>query len=147
MQRLCPRTAIKKFAPPIAGIAGVRQPYTSSGGRQAEEDALFYTRVSERLRHKQRALTAWDYERLVLGQFPDIYKVKCIPASLAQDPDNPGSVRLVVIPDIRNKRPFDPFEPKASADMLANIKEFLADKLPVWAIAQCRQPPLCRRKA
>ncbi|HEY4899322.1 MAG TPA: baseplate J/gp47 family protein, partial [Terriglobales bacterium] len=135
-----PSASIKKFAPPIAGIAGVRQPYTSSGGRVPEQDSLFYTRVSERLRHKQRALTAWDYERLVLARFPEIYKVKCVPASLSRNPDDPGSVRLVVIPDIRNKRPFDPFEPKAPADMLANIQEFLADKVPVWAAVSVGNP-------
>ncbi len=135
-----PAESIKKFAPPVAGIAGVRQPYTSRGGRVAEQDTLFYTRVSERLRHKQRALTAWDYERLVLARFPEIYKVKCIPASLADNPDAPGSVRVVVIPDIRNKRPFDPFEPKAPADMLADVQDYLADKVPVWATVSVGNP-------
>ncbi len=135
-----PADSVKKFTPPIAGIFGVRQPYTSRGGRVAEEDTLFYTRVSERLRHKRRALTAWDYERLVLARFPEVYKVKCVPASLSQNPENPGLVRLVVIPDIRNKPPFDPFEPKASADMLANIKEFLVDKVPVWAALSVGNP-------
>jgi hypothetical protein len=38
-----------------------------------------------------------------------------------------------VIPDIRHKRPFNPFEPKASADLLADIKAYLADYSPVWA--------------
>lgn len=135
-----PADSVKKFAPPIAGISAVHQPYTSRGGRVAEQDALFYTRVSERLRHKQRALTAWDYERLVLARFPEIYKVKCVPASLSQDPDTPGTVRLIVIPDIRNKRPFDPFEPKASADTLTNIEEFLADKVPSWATLSVGNP-------
>jgi Baseplate J-like protein len=130
-----PALSIKKFAAPVTGIAGVRQPYTSAGGRIAEQDALFYTRVSERLRHKQRALTAWDYEHLVLGQFPEIYKAKCIPAG-----DDSGTVRVVVIPDVRNKRPFDPFEPKAPADLLARIREFLADKVPALATVRVENP-------
>ena len=135
-----PADSIKKFAPAVAGISGVRQPYTSSGGRVAEQDTFFYTRVSERLRHKQRALTAWDYERLVLARFPEIFKVKCIPASLSHNPDAPGLVRVIVIPDIRNKRPFDPFEPKAPADTLADIQEYLADKVPVWATLSVGNP-------
>jgi hypothetical protein len=126
--------SIKTFSPPIAGISGVRQPYTSIGGRQAEEDIVFNTRVSERLRHKQRALSAWDYERLVLAQFPEIYKTKCIPSSMFRDPDDFGTVRVIVIPDIRNKMPFDPFEPKASAEMLAKISEYLVSKVPAWAV-------------
>jgi len=128
-----PVGSIKKFKLPIAGIAGVRQPYTSRGGRAAEADSLFYTRVSERLRHKQRALSAWDYERLVLAQFPEVYKVKCIPASLARNPEAPGAVQVVVIPDIHNKMPFDPFEPKASAELLAQISDYLEARIPQWA--------------
>ncbi len=128
-----PVGSIKKFKLPIAGISGVRQPYTSRGGRAAEEDSLFYTRVSERLRHKQRAVSAWDYERLVLAQFPEVYKVKCIPASVARNPDEPGAVQIVVVPDIRNKMPSEPFEPKASAELLADISAYLGARVPQWA--------------
>ena len=127
-----PVGSIKTFKAPIAGISGARQPYTSRGGRAAEADNLFATRVSERLRHKRRALSAWDYERLVLAQFPEVYKVKCIPASLARNPDAPGAVQVVVIPDIHNKMPFDPFEPKASAELLAQITDYLGARVPPW---------------
>ncbi|MCP4660541.1 MAG: hypothetical protein GY856_34510, partial [bacterium] len=67
----------------------------------------------------------WDYERLVLERFPEIYKAKCIPAHLAGTFDPPGKVRVVVIPDVRNRLPFDPFAAKAPADLLAEITEYL----------------------
>ena len=60
-----PARTIKSAVAPIAGLAAVRQPYTSFGARPAETDASFYTGVSERLRHKQRGVTFWDYERLI----------------------------------------------------------------------------------
>ena len=88
----------------------------------AERAEAFYGRVSERLRHKQRALTQWDYERIVLERFPEVYKAKCIPAGLSGNGGQPGRVGLVVIPDIRNRFPFDPFEPKAPSDLLADIE-------------------------
>ncbi len=56
----------------------MKQPFQSFDGKHAEVGKEFYTRVSERLRHKGRAITAWDYEHLVLDRFPGIYKVKCI---------------------------------------------------------------------
>ncbi|MFN0195040.1 MAG: baseplate J/gp47 family protein [Aestuariivirga sp.] len=118
---------------PIGGVARVRQPYTSFGGKMAEQDASFYVRVSERLRHKRRALTAWDYERLVLEKFPRIYKVKCLRADPLAHPRDPGRVELVVIPDIRNRLQFDPFEPKAPADLIRDIETFLQDKIPPFA--------------
>ncbi|MCU0837335.1 MAG: baseplate J/gp47 family protein [Rhodospirillales bacterium] len=120
-----PAGSIKSLADPLPAIARVRQPYTSFGGKVAEDRPSFYTRVSERLRHKRRAVTLWDYERLVLEEFPEIYKVKCLPARLADDADGGGQVRLIIIPDIRHKRPADPFEPKAPAALLARVAAFV----------------------
>jgi len=90
---------------------------------------MFYTRISERLRHKQRALTVWDYEHLILNRFPQIYKAKCLPA----DPEQLGQVEITVIPDIKEKLPFNPFEPKAPSDLLADIQAYLSDKVPAFA--------------
>lgn len=117
----------------IPGVAAFHQPYTSFGGKMAEVDARFYVRVSERLRHKQRALTPWDYERLVLEKFPQLYKVKCLRADPVAHPRAPGRVELIVIPDIKNRLPFDPFEPKAPADLIRDIGAFLQDKTPPFA--------------
>jgi YD repeat-containing protein len=71
-------------SPDTAG--SVVLPYDSFGGRVAEDDSTFYTRVSERLRHKDRAITLFDYERLVLEEFPEIYKVRCLNHTVV-DPD------------------------------------------------------------
>lgn len=142
-----PAGTIKKLASPMRGIAGVHQLYTGYGGAPSEKDAAFHARVSERLRHKQRALTLWDYERLVLQHFPAIYKAKCLPARLddqaTQAHDRartPGEVVVIVIPDIRNQIPFDPFEPKAPASTIGDIAVWLADKVPASATVEVRNP-------
>ena len=70
-------------------IKSVVQPFASFGGQAAENNRRFRTRVSERLAHKQRAITPSDYEKLVLQAFPDISDVKCITGV-------PGEVTLVV---------------------------------------------------
>lgn len=124
-----PAGSIAELVEPLPEVAGVRQPYTSYGGKMAEQDQSFYIRTSERLRHKRRALTIWDYERMILERFPQIYKAKCLPAA----PDAPGRVEIIVIPDIRNKLPFDPFEPKAPADQIADIESYLAESSPAFA--------------
>lgn len=108
-----------------ATIAKVEQPYSSFGGRRQEDSAAFYTRASERLRHKQRAVTRWDYERLVLEQFPQIYKVKCLtPADVSATPSN-AQVTVVVIPNLTNTAPFLPLEPKAPQYLLRQIETYL----------------------
>lgn len=110
---------------PIPGLGTLSQPYTSFGGRPAESPAGLATRAAERLRHRRRALTCWDYERLALARFPSLYKVKCLPAGPGDDPADLGLVRVVVIPDLRGRLPCDPFGPKASADRIAEIADYL----------------------
>jgi hypothetical protein len=133
LSRSLPAETITQLVEPLPEVSALRQPYTSYGGKMAEQDSHLYTRVSERLRHKQRALTVWDYEHLVLQQFPQIYKVKCLPADLTTQPDGPSGVEIIVIPDIKDKLPFNPFEPKAPADLLADIATYLSDKTPSFA--------------
>lgn len=134
--RPLPPGSITALEAPLAAVTRIRQPYTSYGGKMAEQDCMFYTRVSERLRHKNRALTQWDYEHIVLERFPQIYKAKCLPA----DSDHLGRVEIVVIPDMKNKLPFNSFEPKAPADVIADIEAYLADKLPACASVKVKNP-------
>ena len=67
----------------------------------------------------------------VLEKFPQLYKVKCLrPDATARVP---GLIELVVIPDIKNRLPFNPFEPKVPADLIRDIEAFLRDKTPPFA--------------
>nr|VFJ43043.1 MAG: Baseplate J-like protein [Candidatus Kentron sp. DK] len=124
-----PAESIRGPIEPRPGLGSIHQPDTSIGGKVRERDDTFRRRVSERLRHRQRALDLWDYEHLILERFPEIYKVKCLPAGS----EEPGAVRVVIIPDIRNRLPFNPFEPKAPTDLMADIQSWLADKVPAFA--------------
>ncbi|MFC1603751.1 baseplate J/gp47 family protein [Planctomycetota bacterium] len=133
-----PAETITGLTEPMPEIVSVRQPYTSYGAKMKEQENIFYTRVSERLRHKNRALTLWDYERLVLERFPQIYKAKCLPANVKDHPAVPGKVEIIIIPDIRNQLPRDPFEPRASAELIADIESYLLDKSPAYATVKAR---------
>lgn len=124
----------------IRGLIDFIQPYTSFHGKAQETEAAFYRRASERLRHKSRALTMWDYERLVLEKFSDIYKVKALSTDLLDVDATPGSVTVLVIPDIRAGRPFDPFEPKVPLNRLTEIQHFLRQLAPPFADVQVKNP-------
>ena len=84
----------------VPGLGTIRQIGPSGGGRPAEDFERLVARASERLRHKNRAVTPWDYEHLVLERFPTVSKVKCFPnMDVASYPSPaPGSVLLVVVP-------------------------------------------------
>ncbi len=120
---------IKKLKDSKASISKITQPYSSFGGEIKEQYSDFYTRVSERLRHKSRAITIWDYERLVLSAFPSIYKVKCLNHTKYSNGSfaemAPGNVTLIVISNVRNTNAVDLLKPKTSLNTLTEIKEFI----------------------
>lgn len=115
-----PPDTITGFYKRQSGIKTISQPYISFGGKSAESEIAFLPRISERLRHRERALTAWDIERLVLAHFPDVYKAKCLPTKY-----NRGEVVVVLVPDIRGKVLYDAFKPKMPLNRLREIGNFL----------------------
>lgn len=112
----------------IPAIKNVSQPYPSFGGVPAESNDSFYRRISERLRHKNRATSVWDYEHLLLESFSDIYKVKCLPHTDTENRLRPGSVRLAVVPDWRKRPTGNPLQPKANRIFLREMTEFMTNK-------------------
>lgn len=109
-----------------ASIKAVRQPYLSFGGRSSETDTDFFRRCSEQLRHRNRAITTWDFERLVLEAFPEIFKVKCLLHSNADGENQPGAVALVVVPDVRD---LPSLEPRAGAVLISRIDDYVNTNL------------------
>jgi hypothetical protein len=121
---------IKKLKNKVSQIKSVTQPYASFGGKVTEQDDEFYTRVSERLRHKGRAETFWDYEHLVLENFAQIYKIKAVNHSNKEGLHEPGNVLLVGIPNIKNNNAVNVLEPRNSLNTLEEIEDFLATVAP-----------------
>jgi hypothetical protein len=117
-----PAGGIAKVRGGLAGVKSVKQPYASFGGAAAEGDDAFHTRVAERLRHKDRCVTRWDYERIVLEAFPSIHRVKCIPHAKDGAWMSPGNVLLVVVPDLANQNAVDPLQPRVDADTLDRVR-------------------------
>lgn len=130
-----PAGLIAKAQTEVAAIKKISQPYPSFGGLPKEEKDSFYRRSSERLRHKGRAITLFDYERIVLQAFPEIYKTKCIPHTLGLPTEQsdfqlaPGHVLLAVIPDLKHLKFADRFEPKATRGLLDKVEEHLRQRV------------------
>ena len=116
-----PAGTIAKLVGGAAAVKSVAQPFASFGGAQREGDDAFRTRVAERLRHKDRCITPWDYERVVLQQFPEVHRVKCIPHARPDAWMAPGHVLVVVVPDLRNRNAVDVLRPRVDADTCHRI--------------------------
>ena len=141
-----PAGSISKLVKSDSAIDKVEQPYSSFGGKVKEESRDYYTRVSERLRHKHRAITIWDYEHMTLQQFPSVYKVKCInhtrfEGTLANYSEMaPGHVTLVVVSNVQNKNAVDPLRPMTSLATLDSIHSYIDGLNPMSAEIHVKNP-------
>ncbi len=117
--------SISKPLTPSQTIKEVFQPIQSYGGKMPEKEEHLYKRISERLSHKNRAVSAYDYERLILDKFPDIYKVKCFSNMSKMKEIDPGHILIVVIPFSKNKKKEVHNPPLVSARILNRIKNYV----------------------
>lgn len=131
-----PAGSISKMKDADVAIKSVSQPYDSFAGRVPEAEGHFYIRVSELLKHKGRAIQKFDYERLVLEAFPQLFKVKCVNHSFALDahryvndiPMAPGYIIMAVIPDMNKLKASQLFEPRVPVSLLESIQEYLQER-------------------
>ena len=133
-------STINKLETDVGSVKTVKQPYASFGGKIQEDDEQYYTRVSERLRHKERSITLWDYERLILQHFPNVYKAKCINHASPDSFYAPGHVLVVVVPDLTNQNAINPFQPQVDKNTLDNITVFLQNHSSSWVTHHVTNP-------
>jgi len=131
----------------VPGLRAVYQagpsfgPRPVSPGMRCDVVDMLRRSSAERLRHKNRASTVWDYERLVLDRFPAVFKVKCIaheqvPRKIgASQRDtrtgsiSPGAVMVVVVPAPRQGEQFDSTQaPRIDAYVLGEIARDLRER-------------------
>jgi hypothetical protein len=127
----------------VAGLGTVLQPMPSFGGRPAEVERAYQLRLAERLRHKDRAAQPWDYERLVLERFPQVWKAQALPARDAGGPA-PGSVLVVVVPSESGNESSDTAVPRASTVLLGTIQDYLAQRASPFATIEVVNPAYVR---
>ncbi len=125
--------AISKLVQPAAAVKTIIQPFESFGGRGAEQPMAFNARISERLRHKDRAIALWDYERVILEAFPQVYKVKCLNHTYYEADgyreSAPGHITVVTIPNLQFHNLRDPLKPFTSLGLIEEIKVFLKKRM------------------
>lgn len=126
-------SSISKLETADASVKQVVQPYETFGGEVPEMQQLYYVRVSELLRHKGRSIQKFDYERITLNAFPQLFKAKCINHSFWLNahhyendfPYAPGYVMMAVIPDLTKLKAGNTFEPKAPVSLLEKIDAYI----------------------
>ena len=152
LETALPAETISKLKISDAAIKKTAQPYASFGGKPIETDGHFYTRASERLRHKDRASTMWDYEHLILEEFPTVYKAKCLNHTqvcrdaandiLADNEQKPGHVTVVTVPDLKLNEAINPLRPFTHKKTLVAIDKFLRQRISPFVNLEVTNPKL-----
>ena len=112
-----------------AKILSVNQPFPTEGGRLSEDERRFQIRVSERLRHKQRAILPRDYELIILEKFPSVGDAKCLTHDEAKGFGVKPSELVIVVAPLR-RAGADDQEPRVPEYLLHDIGTYLLDRCP-----------------
>ncbi|MBS0032278.1 hypothetical protein ACTJJ0_33805 [Chitinophaga sp. 22321] len=132
-----PPLTIKKTQRDIRTIQAIWQLFPSFGGRKTESENKFYTRVSERLRHKQRPVSALDIAQVLLEAFPEILIVKSIHTP---SPASKEDVSIIVVPRQLDNGLFNSTQPKVDLDTLCRIQAFMQQRISPFVSLSIRNP-------
>lgn len=133
-----PSESITDLIVPSSAISDVHQPFESFGGRPKETKRAFYSRMSDRLQHKQRGITASDIEHLILEEFPGIRQVRCYTPISHPDLVSQGEVKVVVIPAKKRNLSYD--QPLVNYRKLSEIQDFVKSITPDFVNIRVMNP-------
>ena len=122
-----PRGTIEQLRTTVPYVDRVTNLEAAVGGQNLEDWDSLCERGSRWLRHRDRAVTAEDYEDLAKLASPNVAKAKCYPAEdRARDPlantVRRGMISVVVVPRSADARP------QPNLDLLRRVREFLTER-------------------
>jgi hypothetical protein len=94
--------------------------------------------VAERIRHKNRCLTRWDIEHMLLDRFDELNQVKCIGYNGHENFISKGEIVIVAIPKVFGEKQF--FEPKLSPELIEEIRDYLRKHTSPFLKMEIRNP-------
>ncbi|MBE16826.1 MAG: hypothetical protein CL867_11315 [Cytophagaceae bacterium] len=107
-------------------IATISEPYAFKISDTTKDTRDFYTHVSEQLRHKNRGVTNWDIERLVLDKFKEVDKLRVFGRCTTPNELIIGNhLQVVVIPKIASGVQSASANVKMPLEVLENIKRYV----------------------
>lgn len=100
-----PAGTIRELRSGVSYVETVFNPLAASGGAAMESVAAGRERATRRLRHRDRAVSAEDYEWLAREASPEVVRVRCLPAEGPAGRGERGRVRLILIPQSTEAMP------------------------------------------
>ncbi|RIJ50492.1 hypothetical protein D1614_00725 [Maribellus luteus] len=123
------------------GIAEIKGPFALEATNKQDSEALFYGRTGEMLRHKNRAVSNWDIEQLVLDRFPQVEKVRAYGRNTHPKELVKGSnLQIVLIPKTDSETTGSQQSHKIDYSTLVNVKQYISQFLSPWVKVEVANP-------
>jgi hypothetical protein len=109
------------------GILEIAGPVALKLNKLTENEDSFYSRISEQLRHKNRVVTNWDVERIILDRFNQIEKVRVYGRnSHPKELVHGSNMQIVLIPKISLSKGEKLQSTKIDISTLLEVKEYIS---------------------
>ena len=123
------------------GINSIKGPYELKINELIESEESFYNRVSENLRHKNRAVSNWDIERIILEKFKNIDKVRVYGKNSHPREIVKGSnIQIVVIPKNNMVNGSRSNRSKVGYSTLMEVKNYISKLVSPYAKIEVSNP-------
>lgn len=125
----------------LKGIGKINGPFAIEINPLVESEESFYNRVSEHLRHKNRAVTNWDVERIILDKFKNIERVRVYgrnshPRELIKG----CSMQIVLIPKNNLDDGMKRRNNKVDYHTLAEVKKYISKMVSPYVKVEVSNP-------
>lgn len=112
---------ISQLKSSIALVESVSNPAPADGGADIESADTLIERSTNRLKHRDRAVTTGDYEAVAKAEFPELARVTCETESARTER---ARVRVLVVPKTEREKPVP------SMELKHQVRETLAAHAP-----------------
>lgn len=131
--------AVTELRTGIPYVVGVTNPVAAAGGAASERPEEVRERGAQSLRHRDRAVSAQDFEWLAREASPEVARARCLAGG--RGGEERGGVSLLVIPHSADPRP------QATPELQRRVREHLAARAPATVsrrirIAEARYVPV-----
>ncbi|MGK0602884.1 hypothetical protein [Yokenella regensburgei] len=132
LEQPLPAGTIRRPAENISGVSEAEQPWESWGGRPPESSEDFFTRVAQRLSHRNRALTWPDMVMILKTTFPYVFDVMTPSGDILTTVPALTTQQMTVIPVAAEKDNDDPLRPVFNTARLRGMQDFLQALASLW---------------
>jgi len=127
-----PAGAIAEVRTAVPFIMAATNPVAASGGAATEAISSVKARGPQRLRHRDRAVSAEDFEWLARETSPEVARARCLPVTGPAGRGQRGWVTLLLVPHGIEERP------TPSAELKRRVREHLAARVPATVARRLR---------